>query len=341
VPRTLSLRELNRALLARQLLLERARLPVLEALERVAGLQAQDGKGPYTGLPSRLDGFERGELEEALLAREALRAVLMRHTIHLVTAADYRLMRSAVYGDEAGLFHGEAREVAERHAAAARRFFGREPRTRTEVLAWLEREHGMEDAPLRWYAVRAAARIAHTPGCGLWKGTRIAFEALPEAPEPEPAAARAELLRRYLAAFGPATVADFAAWTGLRVGGARAAVEAAGSLERYADEQGRELLDIPGAPLPPADTPAPARLLARWDNAILAHADRSRILPAGHRLAVDDGGVAYQVFLLDGFAAGTWRLVRGKVELDPYAPLSRAARAELAAEAERLEAQLA
>jgi hypothetical protein len=320
VPRTLSLRELNRALLARQLLLERARLPVLEALERVAGLQAQDGKGPYTGLPSRLDGFERGELEEALLAREALRAVLMRHTIHLVTAADYRLMRSAVYGDEAGLFHGEAREVAERHAAAARRFFGRELRTRTEVLAWLEREHGMEDAPLRWYALRAAARIAHTPGCGLWKGTRIAFEALPEAPEPEPAAARAELLR---------------------LGGVRAAVEAAGPLERYADEQGRELLDLAGAPLPPADTPAPARLLARWDSVILAHAERSRILPPGRRLMVDDGGAQYQVFLLDGFAAGMWRLVRGKVELDPNARLSRAARAELAVEAERLEAQLA
>jgi hypothetical protein len=335
--RVLTLRELNRALLARQLLLERARLPVLDALERVAGLQAQEGKGPYTALPSRLEGFERGELEEALVARKALRAVLMRNTIHLVTAADYRLMRAAVYGDETGLLRGDARAVGERHAAAARRFFGTQPRTRAEVVAWLEAEHGLEDAPLHWYALRAAARIAHTPECGLWKGKRIAFEALPEADEPEPAAARAALLRRYLAAFGPASVADYAAWTGLRIREARAAAEAAGPLERYADEHGRELLDVAGAPLPAADSPAPARLLARWDNAILAHADRSRILPPGHRLAVDDGGAAYQVFLVDGFAAGTWRLDRGKAELVPYGGLPRTAQRELADEARRLE----
>ena len=183
----------------------------------------------------------------------------------------------------------------------------------------------------------AAARIAHTPECGLWKGTRIAFEALPEAAEPEPAAARVTLLRRYLAAFGPATVADYAAWTGLRLRDARAAAEAAGPLERYADEQGRELLDVPGAVLLPGDTPAPARLLARWDNIILAYADRSRIVPAQRPLRLDDAGADYQVFLVDGFVAGRWRLERSRVELAPYTRLSRAAKRELATESTRLE----
>jgi hypothetical protein len=338
--RVLTLRELNRATLARQLLLERARLPLLEALDRVAGLQAQEGKGPYTAFPSRLDGFERGELETALLSGTALRAVLMRNTIHLVTREDYRLMRAAVYGDDTGVLRGDALALGQRHAAAARGFFGAERRTRAEVVAWLAAEHGVEDAPLHWYALRAQARIAHAPECGLWEGRRTAFVALADAPEPAPAEARATLLRRYLAAFGPATVADYAAWTGLRIREARAAAEAAGPLERLADEQGRELLDVPGAPLPPADTPAPARLLSRWDNVILAFADRSRILPADRRLAVDHGGADYQVFLVDGFAAGTWRLERRRVVLEPYAPLAKAAERELATEAERLEALL-
>jgi hypothetical protein len=334
--RVLTLRELNRATLARQLLLERARMPVLDALERVTGLQAQEGKGPYVAFQSRLDAFDPVALEEALLARSAVRAVLMRNTIHLVRSADYPLMRSAVYGDDTGLLRGGVLETAERHAAAARSFFGTEQRTRVEAMAWLAAEHGVEDAPLQWYALRAAARIAHAPECGLRRGKRAAFEALPDAPEPPPPAARAELLRRYLAAFGPATVADYAAWAGIRIREARAAAEAAGPLEPYADEQGRELLDVAGAPLPPADTPAPARLLARWDNAILAHADRTRILPAKRRLAVDNAGADYQVFLVDGFAAGSWRVERGKAVLEPYGRLSREARAQLAAEVERL-----
>jgi hypothetical protein len=207
-------------------------------------------------------------------------------------------------------------------------------------MAWLETEHGVADAPLHWYALRAAARIAHTPECGLWKGKRIAFEALPEADEPEPPAARATLLRRYLAAFGPASVADYAAWTGLRISTARAAVKAAAPLERYDDEQGRELLDVPGAPLPPADTPAPARLLARWDNAILAYADRSRILPPDRRLGLADGGADYQLFLVDGFVAGRWRFERGRAVLEPFAQLSKQARRELADEVALLEALL-
>jgi hypothetical protein len=339
--RTLTLRELNRATLARQLLLAREPLAVGAALERLAGLQAQESKAPYIGFWARLAGFERAELEEALLSRAAVRAVLMRNTIHLVTLADCRLMSAALYGDDASPLPPAALALGRRFAKRTRAFVGTTTRTRAELMSWFATTHGFEEAPLHWYALRVCADIVHAPETGLWKGKRPCFVALDEAPAPDPAAARAGLVRGYLAAFGPATVADIGAWAGLRIRDVRLAVAAAEPFERYADEQGRELLDLPGAPLPAAETPAPARLLPRWDNVILAHADRARIIPPAYRQAMSlVGGADYQCFLVDGFVGGRWRLERGKVVLEPFAPLSKPAQRELAGEAAALEAFL-
>jgi hypothetical protein len=336
--RVLTLRELNRALLARQLLLERERLPVLEALERVGGLQAQEPRGPFLGLWARLDGFARGDLEALLLAGEAIRGIVMRNTVHLMTASDFRVALAAVYGDDAAPIRADVLALARRLAPAARAAAAA-PAARVELLAALEEPC---EGPLAWYALRGAARIAHAPESSLWSGSRTRYVAVPGEPL-DPMAARSRLLRRYLGAFGPASVQDAATWMGLRVRDVRAALAGAEPLERYADERGRELLDIPGGLLPPADMPAPARLLPRWDNTILGHADRSRVVPEAYRkaMSVMAAGADYQVFLVDGMVAGSWRLERGRAVLTPLARLAADAKRELAAEAEQLEARLA
>jgi DNA glycosylase AlkZ-like len=164
-------------------------------------------------------------------------------------------------------------------------------------------------------------------------------------PEPEPLdvlAARTELVRRYLGAFGPSTRADIAEWSGLRVSDLAGALEALEPLRRFRDENGRELLDLPRAPLPPAHTPAPVRFLPKWDNTLLAHADRRRVLPEELRKAViAKNGDITQTFLVDGSVAGSWSYdKRGKVTLEPFAPLPGAARRDVEAEASRLEAWL-
>jgi hypothetical protein len=336
--RVLTLRELNRALLARQLLLQRSDVPVLDALERVAGLQAQEPRGPFLGLWVRLDGFARDELERLLLAGEAIRGIVMRNTVHLMAAQDFRVALAAVYGDEGAPIRPDVLALARRLVPTARAAAATST-TRAELLAALEEPC---DGPLAWYALRGAARIAHAPESSLWSGTRTRFVAVPGDPL-DPVAARSTLLRRYLCAFGPATVQDAATWMGLRVRDVRAAVAGAGPLERYADERGRELLDVPGGLLPPADTPAPARLLPRWDNTILGHADRARVVPEAYRkaMSVMAAGADYQVFLVDGMVAGSWRLEKGRAVLAPLARLTAGAKRELAAEAERLEAELA
>ncbi len=260
--RVLTQRELNRATLARQLLLERARLPLGRAVERVAGLQAQLGSAPYVGLWTRLDGFERSALERALRSGRLVRAVLMRGTVHLVSRRDH-----GVFGAAVGLppwVRPESAALAERVRHALREF-ARVPRTRAEVLEWLNEEHGLEHdggAGL-WYALRMVGRLTHAPETGFWKPPRGTTHVALEHEEVDTQAARAELVRRYLRAFGPATRADIAEWSGLRVRDFAAGLEALGPLRRFADERGRELLDLGRAPLPSPETPAPARLLPR------------------------------------------------------------------------------
>jgi hypothetical protein len=341
--RVLTLRELNRATLARQLLLERKTIGVLPALERVAGLQAQWPPSPYVGLWSRVTGFRRETLERAILSRQVLKPTVMRGTLHLVTARDYPMFWWALrdmptWYDETHLAH--ALQALKRMRALAERA----PLAHKDAIAILMAE-GHEELEARriFHAVRRRGHLLHASESALWKGRPSAvFHPFPE-PEPlEVLAARTELVRRYLAAFGPSTRGDIADWSGLRVTDFAEALDALEPLRRFRDENGRELLDLPRAPLPHADTPAPVRFLPKWDNTLLAHADRRRVLPEELRKAViAKNGDVTQTFLVDGMVAGSWTADRkGKLALAPFAPLPRVARREVEEEAARLEAWL-
>lgn len=341
--RVLTLRELNRATLARQLLLERRKLGVLPAIERLAGLQAQWPPSPYVGLWSRLAGFRREQLERAVQGGDVVKPTVMRGTLHLVTARDYPMFWWALrdmptWYDDTHLAH------AERSLARMRKLAETAPLAHKDAVALLVAD-GHEELEARriFHAIRRRAHLLHTRDSALWNGRPLAvFHPHPE-PEPMDArAARAELVRRYLAAFGPATRADIADWSGLRVADFADALDLLEPLRRFRDESGRELLDLPRAPLPPADAPAPVRFLPKWDNTLLAHADRRRVLPEELRKAViAKNGDVTQTFLVDGVVAGSWSAdKKGKVAIAPFAPLPRAARREVDDEAARLEAWL-
>jgi len=339
--RTLSLRELNRATLARQLLLERRRTGVVPALERVAGLQAQWAPATYVGLWTRVDGFRREALERALRSGTAIRAVLMRGTIHLVSRPDHALFGSAV--GPAPWIRAESAALAAPLAAAVADF-GREPRTRTEILDWLRSAHGVDHdgGDGFWYALREAAQLVHAPAAGFWRAPAPTRYVLRNYERVDAERARVALVRRYLAAFGPATRADIAEWSGLRVRDIGAALDELEPLRRFADERGHELLDLPRAPLPAGDTPAPVRFLPRFDNLVLSHADRSRVIADEHRtVVIHGGGMVEATFLVDGFVAGLWKVEKGRVRIEPFAPLPRVWRRPVEDEAARLEAWLA
>jgi hypothetical protein len=340
----LTLRELNRATLARQLLLERRKLSVVQAVERVACLQAQWPPAPYVGLWSRLAGFRRPALDRALVEQRVVKATLMRATLHLVSRRDYPTFLSAVHGGEASLLRPEAVAYGERVTPAVREFLADGPRSRTEVFELLERSHGFDpNHPTPWgvwFAIRTRAHVVHAPESASWNaGTRMRFVALEEMQLPDPAVARVELVRRYLAAFGPATRADIADWSGLRVKDFAPAIEALEPLRRFRTEDGKELLDLPRAPLPPGDAPAPVRFLPKWDSLLLGHRDRRRVMSDELRKAViATNGDVLQTFLVDGVVGGSWSLSGGRVRLEPFGPIPRRVATELKDEAARLEA---
>jgi hypothetical protein len=340
--RTLTLRELNRATLARQLLLHRHRLSATQAVERVAGLQGQWSPSPYIGLWTRVDGFHPRALDRALLTRRVLKATLMRLTVHLVSRADYASFTSAFDGGRATKLPQLTFEFAERHGEAARGRFRGAALSRAEMYAWLAEARGVDTRPealppLSWEALRIRGRIAHTPDSALWAARRMRFAPVDD-DLVEPAAGRITLVRRYLAAFGPANRADIARWSGVRVRDLESAIAALEPLRRFRDESGRELLDLPRAPRPHGDVAAPVRLLPRFDNLLLSHDDRRRVVADEHRTAVIHGGEVTGTFLVDGFVAGLWSFAGTRVRLEPFAPLPRSARRELAEEASRLEA---
>jgi hypothetical protein len=241
--------------------------------------------------------------------------------------------------DDTHLAH--AQKIVPRMRALAERA----PLVHNEAIAMLVSD-GHEEIEARriFHAVRRHAHLLHTRDSALWRGRPSAiFHPHPE-PEPmEVLAARTELVRRYLLAFGPSSRADIADWSGLRVADFSAALDALEPLRRYRDENGRELLDLPRAPLPSSETPAPVRFLPKWDNTLLAHADRTRVLPEDLRKTViGKNGDVTQTFLVDGVVAGSWTYdKKGKVAIEPYAPLPRSARREVEDEAARLEAWLA
>lgn len=339
--RVLTLRELNRATLARQLLLARRRLSAVAVIERLVGMQAQWPAAPYVGIWTRTTSFRRDSLERELARATVVKATVMRQTLHLVSRRDYGLLRAALSETN---FPWEG-ETAKRIASSVRALAAAGPVTTVEALAHLEREHGLTgiDARRAWRAARVRAHVLHHHETALWHSRPEGrFAAIDEPETHVPVEARAEILRRYLQAFGPASRRDMSAWSMMHVPELQRALDLLEPLRRFRDEQGRELLDVPGAPLPDEDTPAPVRFLPKWDNVLLAFSDRTRVLPEAHRKAVIlmNGDVA-QAFLVDGFVAGKWRVEDGRVAIEPFEPLPRTVRRELEDEAGRLEAFLA
>jgi hypothetical protein len=263
--------------------------------------------------------------------------------LHLVTARDYPMFWWALR-DMPTWYDDTHLAYAQKALKRMRKLADRAPLVHKDAIALLMAD-GHEELEARriFHAVRRRAHLLHTHESALWKGRPSAvFHPYPEPELMEVMAARTELVRRYLAAFGPATRADVADWSGLRVVDFAEALGALEPLRRFRDENGRELLDLPRAPLPDGDTPAPVRFLPKWDNTLLAHADRRRVLPEELRKAViAKNGDVTQTFLVDGVVAGSWTADRkGAIALVPFAPLPRAARREVEEEAARLEAWL-
>jgi Winged helix DNA-binding domain len=346
--RVLAVRELNRALLTRQLLLRRARLRVPRAIERVGALQAQWPPSPYIALWSRLEGFSREQLMRAVESRRVVKATLMRTTLHLVSADDYLayagvFLRRRSAEIEAQLarhsFDEDADEVARRLALHVT-----EPRSRPELLDLLGRPRLVVDERmpwLVWHLLTAKAGLIHGPSSVVWRkhtsgGKHVSGASWLGRPPADGPAAAARLVARYLAAFGPATRADAAQWTGLPVSELEAAFGSL-RLRTFRDGRGRRLLDVARAPLPHPATEAQPRFLPMWDSTLLAHADRSRILPEEYRkVVIRKNGDVQATFLVDGFVAGTWSLEGDRVELAPFEPLRRDVRRALDAEGRAL-----
>jgi hypothetical protein len=340
--RILTQRELNRALLARQLLLERSRTSLPRTLERMGGLQAQYAPSMYVGLWTRLEDFRREQLTRALERRTVVQGTLMRSTIHLVSRRDYWPLALAVRDGRRSHWlrtrrDHTAQEITDA-ARKAKRALVDGPLGRAE----LERALG-EPGPTVFNGVGLWLDLVRVPPSGTWERRRADIYALAEdwigAPKVTAKDGLEHLVRRYLAGFGPASRNDIADYVGLPV---TAVASALGELKlrRFQGEDGAELLDLPRAPLPDPDTPAQVRFLPVWDSTLLVHARRMGILPEEHRSKVFNARTPQSVntFLVDGAVAGSWKHEKGRVKLDPFGRLDRATRRALAQEAERLAA---
>jgi hypothetical protein len=341
----LSAKAINRATLARQLLLERAAVGPAEAVRQLAGMQGQEPKHPYVGLWTRLDGFADADLTAAVEARDVVRATLFRGTLHLVTAEDYLRFRTTLAPVlEAGLKmlkeRGEGLEP-DKVVASARKLLAKEPLTFTEVRDALQQQFpDVNDralgfctrmmVPLVMYPTDTRwgwpANARFTPA-EQWIGRKPFLDAVPE-----------ELVIRYLDAFGPATPADFQTWSGLP--GAKAVFEAA-ELERFEDGTGRTLYDVPKAPRPDPDTPAPVRFLPEFDNLLLAHAKRERVIGDAYRPAVFTKNLRVKAtYLVDGHVAGLWTAEKKRavatLTLTPFEPVAKRVTTALEREGEAL-----
>jgi hypothetical protein len=341
--KVLDRRALNRALLARQLLLRRKRLPAAAAIEHLVGLQAQAPNAPYVALWSRLDRFRADELATLINDRKAVRVSLMRATIHLATDRDARAIRAVVQNVLVRGFHGSpfAKNLVgvdvDAVVEAGRALLAERPRTRAELGPLLAERWPDRDAISLACAVTYLSPVMQVPPRGIWGARGPAAWAPIEAGSDD---APDELILRYLAAFGPATVRDISTWSGLT--GLRDVIERLRPrLRTFRDELGNELLDVPGAPLPHPETPAPPRFLPEYDNLLLAHADRSRIMAADRRVPLlpGNGGVSGTV-LVDGFFRGTWKITSqgdaAELHVVPFERLSEEDAAAVAAEGLRL-----
>lgn len=330
--RTLTNLELNRALLARQLLLARAPVGPVEAFRQLVALQAQQPRPPFIALWARLEAFQPAALSDLLRSRRVVRATSLRGTLHFLETEDYRATRAAIQpvltaGMQSILKQrGAAFDIAA-VVASARQHFARQPQTFEDLRTTLMAEFPSVDERAMGYAVRMSLPLCMVPDDTIYAyGADTAFALASEwlglaVPEDD---RLPELLLRYLAAFGPASVQDAQCWTGL--GKLKPVFDALRpKLAVYRDGKGKELFDLPGAPLPDAATPAPVRLLPGFDSVILGHHDRSRIMAEEHRPLVTTKNLqVLPTVLVDGFVAGTWDVTIRKtvvtVEVKPFRP---------------------
>ncbi|MFF3348217.1 winged helix DNA-binding domain-containing protein [Streptomyces sp. NPDC002779] len=347
----ISARELNRATLGRQLLLRREPLGVAEAVRRILAVQAQQPASPYLALWNRLAGFAPADLDAAFADRTLLKATLLRITLHAVHHEDYRMLREAMRPTlhasrlgyrfaAAGLTPADAAELEPGLLE-----FAAEPRSNGEMTAWLGERVGEERKEGAWWGLRSFTPLVHAVTGGPWSfGTSPAYVAGPEGrAEGGPEEALQALALRYLASFGPASIADLAQFATVQRARVRTALRAlAGSLEELEGPDGTVLHDVPGAPRPPGDTPAPPRLMAMWDSVLLAYADRARVIPPACRpLVIRVNGDVLPTLLVDGQVAGVWRPVEGGIEATAFHELPPGVWEELAREAASLPALLA
>jgi hypothetical protein len=348
---SLTARRLNRATLARQLLLRRERLPVVDAVRRVVALQAQEPASPYLALWNRVADFDPAALDAAFTEHRIVKATLIRITLHAVDAEDYPafqhamvpLLRASRLNDrrftETGMSVDDADALVPDVLA-----FAAEPRTTADMEAFLEQRLGTP-VPRAWWALRTYAPVVHAATGGPWSHrTRPAYVASrTRPPTSDPVTSVQRLVRRYLEGFGPASARDIAQFTFQRRPVVRAALDAmADELETLAGADETPLYDVPDAPRPDEDTPAPPRLLPMWDSTMLAYADRGRIIPTDYRMVViRRNGDVLPTMLVDGYVAGVWRPAAGGIEATAFHKLPAQAWDGLASEAHALVAFLA
>jgi hypothetical protein len=341
-PRILTERDLNRALLARQMLLERVKAPLPKVLERMGELQAQYAPSMYIGLWARMESFDRDQLDRALERRSVAQGTLMRSTIHLVSKRDYWPIAIGIRRGrrEAWLKYGRRREYSAAqmaaHARKLRAALGDGTMSRKEIHKLLGKDSIVTNGVNVWLD------LVRVPPSGTWERRRADLYAAAEhwlgsEPKIDQIDGIELLVRRYLGGFGPATLAELGSWVGLHPKRVEPALDPI-KLRRFAAEDGAELLDLPRAPLPDPDTPAPPRFLPTWDATLLVHARRTGILSEKHRPKIFSAKNPQSIptFLVDGRVAGTWRYEKGKVETEAFARLDAAAKRELREEAERL-----
>jgi Winged helix DNA-binding domain len=346
---SLTARRLNRATLARQMLLRRESLDVVDAVRRLVALQAQQPPSPYLALWNRLSGFDPADLDAAFADRTVVKASLLRLTLHAVHVEDYpgfhnamvASLRGSVLHDTRFTSTGLSIPNAEALVPPLTEFTV-EPRRGAEIEDLLEGLLG-ERKPRVWWALRRFAPLHHAPTGGPWSfGERASYvSAVTKVESPEESVER--LVLRYIQAFGPASIQDFAQFTILRRPVVSNAMRALGDdVEEMEGPDGARLFDVPGAPLPPEDTAAPPRLLPMWDNCLLAYVDRSRVVPPAYRpLVIKRNGDILPTLLVDGYVAGVWRPVDGGIEATAFHRLDDEAWEGLTAEAGALVALLA
>lgn len=327
--RTLTLRELNRTLLARQLLLERKRISTVRAVARLVALQAQYAPSPYVALWSRIAGFRKEQLTSALVDGSIVKAGSLRTTLHVMSGIDFPYISSAYAESERGRIEGLGIDLDALGAAV--------PDGSISAAELFELGHRVLETDDRWtvaFAARALPFVRTAP-VGPWPHTKPSPSVLVRGQLPDPQESAMRVVRQYLAAYGPASRDDITQYTSFK---GRQIEPALTGLRTFTDEQGRTLYDVPRAQVLAGDVPAPVRFLPAFDSIILAHRDRSRILSDAYRDTVINkkNATTKNVFTVDGFVAGAWRVEKRRLVVEPFEPLPARVRREVDAEGELL-----